>query len=90
LVYASIGSSAKIPEAVVTPFNAWNDPNDVKDAVKASHARKHDPGRVDVSDAYEVRRWCQQFLCTESMLRRAVDAVGDCPAEVEAALRRLR
>ncbi len=79
-----------MPEAVVARFNSWNDPNDVKDAVKASRARKHDSERVDVSDAYEVRRWCQQFLCTESMLRRAVEAVGDRPAEVEAALTRLR
>ena len=71
-------------------FNCWNEPNDVKDAVKASHARKHDPERVDVHDAYEVRRWCQRFLCTESMLRRAVEAAGTGPSQVEAALKRLR
>jgi len=74
----------------VARFNCWNDPNDVKDAVRAARARKHDAERVDVNDAYEVRRWCQQFLCTESMLRRAVEAVGDHPGKVEAALKRLR
>ena len=44
--------------------------------------------RVDVDNAYEVRRWCQRLVCTESQLRAAVAKVGDDPGAVRAELQR--
>jgi hypothetical protein len=49
-----------------------------------------DLGRIAVENAYEVRRWCQRFVCTETQLRRAVEKVGHDPAAVKAELWRLR
>jgi hypothetical protein len=43
--------------------------------------------RVVVKDPYEVRRWCQRFVCTESQLREAVEKVGP---EVEAVRKELK
>ena len=41
-----------------------------------------DHTRVNVEDPYEVRRWCQRFVCTEAALRRAVAQVGPEPDRV--------
>jgi hypothetical protein len=41
-----------------------------------------DPARINVNDPFEVRRWCQRFVCTEAALRAAVIAVGTNPAKV--------
>ena len=30
----------------------------------------HDPEHINVGDPYDVRRWCQRFVCTEAALRR--------------------
>ena len=38
--------------------------------------------RVNVDDPYEVRRWCQRFVCTEAALRLAVAQVGNNPDRV--------
>jgi len=38
--------------------------------------------RVNVDDPFEVRRWCQRFVCTEAALRIAVAEVGTDPARV--------
>jgi hypothetical protein len=57
---------------------------------KAGRAPKHDPQRVNINDGYEVRRWCQRFLCTESTLRQAVREVGEDPINVQAAVNRRR
>ena len=46
--------------------------------------------RVRVDDPYEVRRWCQRFVCTERQLRDAVARVGDDPEAVNAELHRAR
>ena len=45
-----------------------------------------DMSRVAVDDPYEVRRWCQRFVCTQALLKRAVEKVGDDPAAVRAQL----
>jgi hypothetical protein len=47
-----------------------------------------DLSRVAVDDAYEVRRWCQRFVCTEEQLKRAVRAAGSNPTAVRAQLKR--
>jgi len=41
-----------------------------------------DVTRVNVDDPYEVRRWCQRFVCTEASLRVAVAEVGTNPDRV--------
>jgi hypothetical protein len=41
-----------------------------------------DSSRVNIDDPYEVRRWCQRFVCTEAALRRAVAEVGTEPERV--------
>ena len=41
-----------------------------------------DVTRVNVDDPYEVRRWCQRFVCTEAALRLAVAEVGTHPETV--------
>jgi hypothetical protein len=46
--------------------------------------------RIEVDNAYEVRRWCQRLVCTEAQLRAAVAKVGDDPAAVRAELLRPR
>jgi hypothetical protein len=48
--------------------------------------RDADMIHVDVRDPYAVRWWCQRFVCTESMLRAAVGAVGAKSQDVEAYL----
>jgi hypothetical protein len=70
--------------------NLWNDAEELKEAARAARAGKHDPARVDISDGYEVRRWCQRLLCTESTLRQVVAVVGEDPAKVQAAVERRR
>jgi hypothetical protein len=44
--------------------------------------------RVAVENPYEIRRWCQRFVCTETQLRRAVQKVGNDPGAVRAELQR--
>jgi len=39
---------------------------------------------------YEVRRWCQRFICTEKQLREAVAKVGDKPDAVKREVARWR
>ena len=39
---------------------------------------------------YEVRRWCQRFICTEKQLREAVAKVGDQPDAVKREVARWR
>ena len=46
--------------------------------------------RIEVDNAYEVRRWCQRLVCTEAQLRAAVAKVGDDPAAVRVELSRPR
>jgi len=46
--------------------------------------------RIEVDNAYEVRRWCQRLVCTEAQLRAAVAKVGEDPAAVRAELLRPR
>jgi hypothetical protein len=43
----------------------------------------HDAAQINVDDVYEVRRWCQRFVCTEATLRQAVAKVGNDPRKVE-------
>jgi hypothetical protein len=40
--------------------------------------------RVTVDNPYEVRRWCQRFVCTARQLLEAVENVGHEPAAVRA------
>ena len=42
--------------------------------------------RIEVDNAYEVRRWCQRLVCTEAQLRATVAKVGEDPAAVRAEL----
>ena len=46
--------------------------------------------RIEVDNAYEVRRWCQRLVCTEAQLRAAVAKVGVDQAAVRAELSRPR
>ncbi|HVO88710.1 MAG TPA: DUF3606 domain-containing protein [Casimicrobiaceae bacterium] len=43
-----------------------------------------DPTVVNIDDPFEVRRWCQRFICTEAQLRAAVLSVGPQPDRVRA------
>ena len=43
----------------------------------------HDDAQINVDNVYEVRRWCQRFICTEAALRQAVAKVGNDPRKVE-------
>jgi hypothetical protein len=43
---------------------------------------------VLLENRYEVRRWCQRFICTEAQLRLAVAQVGNDPQAVRVALHR--
>jgi hypothetical protein len=38
--------------------------------------------RINLDDPFDVRRWCQRFVCTEAALRTAVQAVGPDPLKV--------
>ena len=42
-----------------------------------------DRSRINLEEVWEIRWWCVQFGVTEDELRKAVDAVGPTPAEVE-------
>ena len=44
--------------------------------------------RIVVQNPYEVRRWCQRFICTEAQLRDAVSSVGADPEAVRAELQK--
>ena len=44
--------------------------------------------QVLLENRYEVRRWCQRFICTEAQLRIAVAKVGNAPDAIRAALHR--
>ena len=46
--------------------------------------------RVIIDNPYEVRRWCQRLVCTESQLRAAVRRVGDAADAVRAEIERTR
>ena len=46
--------------------------------------------RVLIHNPYEVRRWCQRFVCTEAQLRSVVAQVGDDPEAVRRELDRSR
>jgi hypothetical protein len=37
----------------------------------------HNADRINIHDPYEIRRWCQRFVCTEAALRAAVATVGN-------------
>ena len=69
--------------------NPWDRPEAIEAKDAAGRAPKHNPERVDVGDRYEVRRWCQRFLCTEATLRQAVGEDGDDPSRVQAEVKRL-
>ena len=42
-----------------------------------------DLNRIDVGEVWEIRWWSVKFGVTEDQLRKAVEAVGPTPAEVE-------
>ena len=46
-----------------------------------------DPTRVNLTEEWEVRWWCDKLGCTEVALRRAVDRTGPTAAAVEKDLR---
>ena len=46
-----------------------------------------DLSRVNLSEEWEVRWWCDHFGCTEIALRGAVTSVGNSKADVERKLR---
>lgn len=47
-----------------------------------SKRRPQDASKVNVHEAWEVKYWCNEFGCTESQLRAAVQAVGVSAAAV--------
>jgi hypothetical protein len=48
-----------------------------------------DPGRIDLSQDYEVRYWTQKFGVSEDELRAATNRVGRSAKTVERELARL-
>jgi hypothetical protein len=46
-----------------------------------------DASRVNLSEEWEVRWWCDRFGCTEVALRRAIGKVGPTAADVERELK---
>lgn len=46
-----------------------------------------DLNRVNVSEEWEVRWWCDKFGCTEMSLRTAVSTVGDAAEDVQRELK---
>jgi len=44
--------------------------------------RPLDNKRIDINDPQEVRNWCKSLGCTESELKKAVNAVGTSAAKV--------
>jgi hypothetical protein len=60
--------------------NDWCRP-DPKAATQIKYPEP-DLSTVNIDDAFEVRRWCQRFVCTESQLRAAVAQAGPDPAKV--------
>jgi hypothetical protein len=47
-----------------------------------------DPRRVDVSEADDVRYWCEKCGCSESQLRTAVKSVGVDARDVQVYLKK--
>lgn len=43
---------------------------------------KRDLQRIDLSQGYEVRYWCQAFRCTEPQLRWAVRQIGPVVGDI--------
>lgn len=49
------------------------------------HPHEHiplDPGRVNVLDPLELSFWCADMQCSETQLRKAVEAVGEHATQV--------
>ena len=46
-----------------------------------------DLSRVNLSEEWEIRWWCDHFGCTEIALRNAVNNVGDSAGNVERKLK---
>jgi hypothetical protein len=46
-----------------------------------------DVNRVNVSEEWEVRWWCDRFGCTETALRTAVSSAGDVADDVQRELK---
>ena len=44
--------------------------------------------KINVRDAWELRWWCQQFGCTETQLKAAIDAIGAIAGNVRKYLAR--
>jgi hypothetical protein len=63
----------------VTVNNDWCKPD--PNAAQLSYPDA-DLSMVNLSDPFEIRRWCQRFVCTESQLRAAVANAGSDPAKV--------
>lgn len=47
-----------------------------------------DAGRINMSEAREIRYWMEKFGCTKEQLVSAVGSVGPAPAKVQAFLKR--
>ncbi|MGJ7513034.1 MULTISPECIES: DUF3606 domain-containing protein [Pseudomonas] len=45
-----------------------------------------DAQRIDINDPFEVKNWCKSLSCTETELKKAVDAVGTWADDVRAHL----
>ncbi len=42
-----------------------------------------DSKRINLREPWEVQYWCDKFDCTQSQLKKDVDAVGDSVAAVK-------
>ena len=51
-------------------------------------AGKREPGRIDLSQGYDVEHWCRVLRCTERQLRDAAQAVGPKIEDMRRHLRR--
>lgn len=67
---------------------SWEGTYVAKDAAAGDHIPVPSLSKVLLNDRYEVRRWCQRLICTETQLRAAVAKVGDDPTAVRTALLR--
>ncbi len=47
-----------------------------------------DPDKININQSWEVRDWCKSLGVSETVLRKAVDAVGPMVVDVKAWLKK--
>jgi len=65
---------------------AWTNPGQKRNNKMADDLKNRGPqdrARVNTSEAWEVKYWCNEFGVTEDQLRAAVKAVGPMVVDVK-------